>query len=165
MKKYKATIITLTFVCLLGVFISLRVAASEVVNPLGTPQDCARIADSVVSLIYKGQSTNIYDFVQKYYIRTLNKEDMQKGFNKVQIAAVMLGNVTGYERISARQLGSTILVLRYVEKHETGCVLYTIRFYRPKEQWLMENIDMEVRADLDDLIKELDPSDWSPAKI
>jgi hypothetical protein len=166
MKTTKAVIAPVVRLLLvLSLFGSLAIHAAEEVKPLRTVQDCVRFMDSLGPLVMKQDSTNIAATFSRHYLEKMEPAKISAGIEKLAgVFNSVAGKITGWERGSVRQLGKSVLVLRYLEKHETGVMVWTLRFYRPNDEWRIDGAGMEGK-DIEDLIKLIEPSEWTTPSI
>ena len=136
-----------------------KAVATDSVKPLKTAGDCTRLGDSVMALIGQGQATNVYNLVEKHHAGSLEREQVVKSVEQSKAFAGVAGQMTGFELLSQRNVGPSILILRYLEKHEKGAMLWTLRFYRPVDRWLIDGVQMVGRTDLGELVNLVDGLD------
>lgn len=55
----------------------------------------------------------------------------------------MHGDALGYELLKEIKLGSSVLLLTYVVKHENHFVLWNLDFYNPKTGWNLQHFGAE----------------------
>jgi hypothetical protein len=53
---------------------------------------------------------------------------------------VSVGTILGFELMTARSVGSALVVLKYLVKHEQEATTWAFAFYKPKDRWLLTGL-------------------------
>jgi hypothetical protein len=139
--------------------------AAQEAKPLRTIQDCVRLVESLRPFVLNKETTNVANVISPHYLEKMDPAKVSAGMEKVRVAfESVAGKITGWERVSVRQLGSSVLFVRFFEKHEAGVMVWTFRFYRPRDQWGIEGAGM-LGKEIEELPAITDSSEWVTPKV
>jgi hypothetical protein len=62
----------------------------------------------------------------------------QKKLAGAQLAK--LGAILGHELLEARPVGSSLVVLKYLVRHELEATTWAFAYYKPKEKWILTGL-------------------------
>jgi len=57
--------------------------------------------------------------------------------NKLDSTRTELGEFTGYEQITEKNVGNGLVLLSYLVKHKYSPIRFTFIFYRPEKNWVL----------------------------
>jgi hypothetical protein len=110
------------------------VRADERAAPLREPKAVAEaflagIRDGKIEAAYDGLliGSPIPEQAQQYVLL--------KGQTQSQMQ--LFGTALDYECLQQKEIGKSLLVLKYVLRYEKDAITWTLVFYRPKDQWIV----------------------------
>lgn len=74
----------------------------------------------------------------------ISNDDTNKLVAQIDEIAAQIGKYQGYEKISERSYGESILQYVYVAKYERQPLKFIFRFYKPHERWEFQSFNYEV---------------------
>ncbi|MFI5160904.1 MAG: hypothetical protein ACHQHN_06480 [Sphingobacteriales bacterium] len=74
--------------------------------------------------------------------------------SKLDTINSVVGIFTGYELITEKKVGESLVLFSYMVKHKNYPLRFTFVFYKPENHWVVQN----VLFDADDMIEELKQS-------
>jgi hypothetical protein len=60
--------------------------------------------------------------------------------SQAQVTLPVMGRALGFERLDENRVGTSVVVLKYLMKHEKDAMAWTFVFYRPRDRWIVTAI-------------------------
>ena len=134
---------------LIGLVIILTIAQS--IGQATTKE----ITDKFFS-IYSKEPIKAVDYVfstNKWLAR--KQDDVANLKNKLKNSLDLCGDYYGYELLSEKTAGQNIKMVTFVVRHDREPIRFTFLFYRPKDNWRLNNFsfDEDIDKDLEEATK------------
>jgi hypothetical protein len=56
---------------------------------------------------------------------------------QAQVTLPVMGRALGFERLDENRVGTSVVVVKYLMRHEKDAITWTFVFYRPVDRWMV----------------------------
>lgn len=93
-----------------------------------------------------------YIFSTNPWIKERSKDQVESLKVQLQNTVSLIGDYYGYEPITSRQVGESLVLYSYLIKYERQPLRFTFIFYKPSEEWMIQNFKFD--SDIDEELEE-----------
>ena len=135
------------FVCFaICVFLS----TSSIADTLLNKSAAKKLAQDVMNKISKDKTMEALDLVEPYLIIPESEFDVMK--NKLAMQQPMIaqrfGKTVGIELIETQEVGSSLLLITYIQKFEKHPMRWKFYFYKPTDSWVLNTFNFDDKMQL-----------------
>lgn len=135
------------FVCFaICVFLSTSSLADTLLNKSAAK----KLAQDVMNKISKDKTMEALDLVEPYLIIPESEFDVMK--NKLAMQQPMIaqrfGKTVGIELIETQEVGSSLLLITYIQKFEKHPMRWKFYFYKPTDSWVLNTFNFDDKMQL-----------------
>jgi len=112
-------------------------------NPTNPPADIARPIDTFFKGLKSGDYSSSYETFLAGTRLGAQKEKMSVFISKTQEAFGLYGKLHDYEIFDNYSVGSNVLVLTYLSRHDVQPLRWRFIFYRPEKSWTLINMGFD----------------------
>ena len=107
--------------------------------------------EKMVTDFFKTYSTNpeqaLDDIFKTNEWLMKNEDGIASVKSKLNLNIGLMGEYCGYEKIVKRQLGESMVLESYLVKYERQPLRFTLKFYKPKDKWILYNFQFDEDVD------------------
>jgi hypothetical protein len=112
-------------------------------NPTNPPADIAGPIDTFFKGLKAGEYANAYETFLAGTRLGSQKEKMSVFISKTQEAFGLYGKLNDYEIFDNYSVGSNVIVLTYLSRHDIQPLRWRFIFYRPDKSWTLINMGFD----------------------
>ena len=112
-------------------------------NPTAPPAELAGPIDKFFKTLKAGDYPNAYEGFLAGTRLGAQKEKMSVFISKTQEAFGIYGKLNDYEVFDNYSVGSNVIVLTYLTRHDLQPLRWRFIFYRPDKQWVLINMGFD----------------------
>ena len=112
-------------------------------NPTNPPADIAGPIDTFFKGLKSGDYASSYETFLAGTRLGAQKEKMSVFISKTQEAFGLYGKLHDYEIFDNYSVGSNVLVLTYLSRHDVQPLRWRFIFYRPEKSWTLINMGFD----------------------
>ena len=112
-------------------------------NPEPPPPELAKPIDKFFNGLKAGDYANAYETFLNGSRLGLQKEKMSVFISKTQDAFGLYGALSDYEIFDNYSIGSNVIVLTYLSRHQVQPLRWRFIFYRPQKSWGIINMGFD----------------------
>ena len=103
----------------------------------GAPREPKAAAESFLGGMRDGKIEAAYDALLAGSPIPEQTQQYQLLKGQTQSQLQLFGKALDYEFIQQKEVGKSVLILKYILRYEKDAVTWTLVFYRPKDQWVV----------------------------
>ena len=136
--------------------------------PLLTTDDVLKHADKFVQLLSSGDLEGAANIAAPYSLHSQNQEEYKKkfvvGMAQINVNSSIIGDSISTNLVGAQVINDSVLRVCYLEKGSEGISYFSVVYYRPRDHWLVANVDWRSNSDMDKVLPEIPAFLWTDLK-
>ena len=118
-------------------------ALNHKANPTNPPAEIAGPIDKFFKGLKTGDYANSYETFLAGTRLGAQKEKMSVFISKTQEAFGIYGKLNDYEIYDNYPIGSNVIILTYLSRHDLQPLRWRFVYYRPDKQWVLINMGFD----------------------